>query len=147
MPLLLLDAGGSRARGRRRVQFVLAERGSGFALWKDTLDNLSGYTGQDALFHTLYTSRDHNTRIGLSFDHENAANNFLETGANQRPSTVTYDRADSSISITPADAYDWDAIFADAQWLHLSGITPAISETAAEATIMAAQKAREARST
>ncbi len=68
---------------------------------------------------------------------------FLETGANQRPSTVTYDRADSTISLTPAEAYDWDAIFADAQWLHLSGITPAISENAANATRVAAQKAKE----
>ena len=67
---------------------------------------------------------------------------FLETGANQRPSTVTYDRADSTISLTPAEDYDWDAIFADAQWLHLSGITPAISERAANATRVAAQKAK-----
>ncbi|RRQ48607.1 sugar kinase [Maribacter algicola] len=69
---------------------------------------------------------------------------FLETGANQRPSNVVYDRADSAISITPASAYDWDNIFKDAQWLHLSGITPALSKTAAEATLVAAQKAKEA---
>lgn len=69
---------------------------------------------------------------------------FLETGANQRPSNVVYDRADSAISITPADVYDWDAIFEDAQWLHISGITPAISEIAAEATLTAAKKAKEA---
>ncbi|GAB5471969.1 MAG: sugar kinase [Maribacter sp.] len=69
---------------------------------------------------------------------------FLETGANQRPSNVIYDRADSAVSITPASAYDWDAIFEDAQWLHLSGITPALSKTAAEATLVAAKKAKEA---
>lgn len=69
---------------------------------------------------------------------------FLETGANQRPSTVVYDRADSAISITPADAYDWDAAFENACWLHLSGITPAISEIAANATLVAAQKAKAA---
>ncbi|MEX0321781.1 MAG: sugar kinase [Puniceicoccaceae bacterium] len=69
---------------------------------------------------------------------------FLETGANQRPSNVIYDRADSSIAVTPADAYDWDAIFDNAQWLHLSGITPALSRNAAEATLVAAQKAKAA---
>ncbi|MBT8184980.1 MAG: sugar kinase, partial [Eudoraea sp.] len=69
---------------------------------------------------------------------------FLETGANQRPSNVVYDRADSAISITPASAYDWDGIFKGAGWLHLSGITPALSKNAAEATLVAAKKAKEA---
>jgi 2-dehydro-3-deoxygluconokinase len=69
---------------------------------------------------------------------------FLETGANQRPSNVIYDRADSAVAITPSDQYDWDAIFDGSQWLHLSGITPALSKTAAEATLVAAQKAKAA---
>jgi len=68
---------------------------------------------------------------------------FLETGANQRPSNVIYDREDSSISMTPADAYDWPTIFNGAQWLHLSGITPALSQQAAEATLLAAKQAKE----
>lgn len=67
---------------------------------------------------------------------------FLETGANQRPSNVIYDRADSAIAMTPADAYDWPQIFEGAQWLHLSGITPALSEHAADATLLAAKKAK-----
>ncbi len=69
---------------------------------------------------------------------------FLETGANQRPSNVIYDRTDSAVAITGADRYDWDAIFDGAQWLHLSGITPALSQNAAEATLVAAQKAKAA---
>lgn len=69
---------------------------------------------------------------------------FLETGANQRPSNVIYDRADSAIAITPASAYDWPAIFEGAQWLHLSGITPALSQTAAEATLVSAREAKAA---
>lgn len=69
---------------------------------------------------------------------------FLETGANQRPSNVIYDRADSAIAITPPDQYDWESIFQGASWLHLSGITPALSENAAEATLVAAQKAKAA---
>lgn len=84
---------------------------------------------------TDYILRTDNGRLGLY---------FLETGANQRPSNVIYDRSDSSVAITPFSAYDWAGIFKDAQWLHLSGITPAISKTAAEATLVAAQKAKAA---
>ncbi|MFK7925260.1 MAG: sugar kinase [Bacteroidia bacterium] len=82
---------------------------------------------------TSYILRTNAGRLGLY---------FLETGANQRPSNVIYDRAESAIAITPANAYDWDQIFADAQWLHLSGITPALSRIAAEATLTAAKKAK-----
>lgn len=69
---------------------------------------------------------------------------FLETGANQRPSNVIYDRENSAVSVTPFSEYDWDAIFSGASWLHLSGITPALSKNAAEATLEAAKKAKEA---
>ncbi|TLX78224.1 sugar kinase [Labilibacter sediminis] len=84
---------------------------------------------------TSYVLRTDNGRLGLY---------FLETGANQRPSNVIYDREDSAIAITPADQYDWDSIFDGAQWLHLSGITPALSKNAADATLVAAQKAKAA---
>lgn len=67
---------------------------------------------------------------------------FLEAGANQRPGRVIYDREHSAISLTPAEAYDWPAIFNGAGWLHLTGITPALSQTAAEATLTAARQAR-----
>ena len=68
---------------------------------------------------------------------------FLENGANQRPSRVTYDRAGSSISTAKAADFDWDAVFAGADWFHISGVTPAISATAAELSIAAAKAARE----
>lgn len=67
---------------------------------------------------------------------------FLETGANQRPSRVIYDRDHSTISVTASDAYDWDQIFDNADWFHVTGITPAISEAAAEATVNAVQRAK-----
>ena len=67
---------------------------------------------------------------------------FLETGANQRPSVVVYDRDHSSVSLTPGDKYDWDKAFAGASWFHVSGITPALSALAAEATLLAAKKAK-----
>ena len=68
---------------------------------------------------------------------------FVETGANQRPSRVIYDRADSSIAATPEGDYDWDTLFADGSWLHISGITPALSQAAAEASIAAVKAAKE----
>ena len=66
---------------------------------------------------------------------------FLETGANQRPGNVIYDRAGSSVALTPADAYDWEAILEGAGWFVVSGITPAISRHAAEATAAALREA------
>ena len=68
---------------------------------------------------------------------------FLENGSNQRPSRVTYDRAGSAISIARASDFDWDEIFAGADWFHVTGVTPAISATAAELAISAAKAARE----
>jgi len=67
---------------------------------------------------------------------------FLENGANQRPSLVVYDRANSSFSTTPAQAYDWDAIFTGAKWLHVTGITPAISQNAADVALEGVHQAK-----
>ncbi len=66
---------------------------------------------------------------------------FTEIGANQRGSTVLYDRAHSSIAETPAAAYDFDAMLEGVTWLHLSGITPAISEAAYAANLALARAA------
>jgi 2-dehydro-3-deoxygluconokinase len=68
---------------------------------------------------------------------------FLENGANQRPSRVTYDRSGSSISTARASDFDWSAIFDGADWFHISGVTPAISASAAELSMAAARAARE----
>ena len=67
---------------------------------------------------------------------------FLETGANQRPSSVLYDRADSAIC--NIEAMDWQAIFADAEWFHTTGITPAISARAASECLLAVKEAKKA---
>lgn len=69
---------------------------------------------------------------------------FLETGANQRPSSVVYDRANSSIAEVDPAAYDWDAVLKGARWLHITGITPALSESAATLSIEAVMAAKEA---
>jgi 2-dehydro-3-deoxygluconokinase len=67
---------------------------------------------------------------------------FLEAGANQRASNVVYDRAHSSISTAKVDDFDWDAIFADTGWFHITGITPAISANAAELSLHAVRAAK-----
>ena len=67
---------------------------------------------------------------------------FLETGSNQRPSKVVYDRADSAIAKAPIDLFDWEKIFAGADWFHISGISPAISASAAELSIAACKAAQ-----
>jgi 2-dehydro-3-deoxygluconokinase len=60
---------------------------------------------------------------------------FLETGASQRASTVTYDRAHSSIAeIAPSDL-NWDALLVGADWFHFTGITPALSDAATQAAL------------
>ena len=66
---------------------------------------------------------------------------FLEKGINQRPANVIYDRAGSTVSLLPPDSYDWEAIFADASWFHLSGVTPAISGIAAAVALRAMEEA------
>lgn len=68
---------------------------------------------------------------------------FLETGANQRAGQVIYDREGSAVAITASSAYPWEAIFEGAEWLVISGITPAISPTAAEVTCVAMDAAAE----
>ena len=54
---------------------------------------------------------------------------YLERGASQRPSKVIYDRKHTAICEAEPEHFDWDAIFSDAQWLHFTGITPALSDT------------------
>ncbi len=67
---------------------------------------------------------------------------FLEPGAAQRPSRVVYDRAGSAMANLSPGMIDWQAAFADASWFHVSGITPAISRSAADATMEAIDIAR-----
>lgn len=68
---------------------------------------------------------------------------FLESGSSVRPSKVIYDRAHSSISTVKPDAFDFDQIFDGVDWFHFTGITPALSDSAAELTEAALKKAKE----
>lgn len=68
---------------------------------------------------------------------------FVETGANQRPSRVLYDRAHSAIAEAKPGSINWDSALDHVTWFHISGITPAISASAAELSLEGLRKARE----
>ncbi len=68
---------------------------------------------------------------------------FLENGANQRPSKVIYDRSYSSIALAKPGSIDWKKTFAGATWFHITGITPAISASAADLAIESVKAAKE----
>jgi 2-dehydro-3-deoxygluconokinase len=82
--------------------------------------------------HILWTDDD---RVGVY---------YLEFGAAPRASTVLYDRKGSAIAAVRPGMVDWAKAFAGARWFHVTGITPALSATAAEATRAALQAARAA---
>lgn len=67
---------------------------------------------------------------------------YIEAGANQLPSKVVYDRAFSAIALANPNDIDWDRAFADVGWFHITGITPAISESAMALSMEAVQEAQ-----
>lgn len=69
---------------------------------------------------------------------------FLTTGAIQRPSQVLYDRADSAFARVGGGQHDWPHLFAGSDWLHVSGVTPALGAAAAQGTLEAMRAARAA---
>ncbi|MGA2504135.1 MAG: sugar kinase [Anaerolineales bacterium] len=68
---------------------------------------------------------------------------YIEAGSNQRPSVVIYDREGSAIAKVEAGDLNWKAIFKGATWFHITGITPALSQRAADLSLMAVHKAKE----
>lgn len=68
---------------------------------------------------------------------------YMEKGASVRSSNVIYDRAHSSIATATKDDFDWNVILGDADWLHFTGITPALSDELAEITLCAVKTAKE----
>lgn len=67
---------------------------------------------------------------------------FLESGSAMRPSSIVYDRANSSIATATPDDFDFDAIFEGADWFHFTGITPAVSDSGAMITELACKAAK-----
>jgi len=70
---------------------------------------------------------------------------YVETGANQRPSKVVYDREYSAIALAKPGAIDWTKCFSGAGWFHITGITPAISQSAADLAMESVRAASAAR--
>ncbi len=69
---------------------------------------------------------------------------YLESGAAQRPSVVFYDRDGSSFSSVTPGLFNWTEIFSGAEWFHISGVSPAVSESAALTCIEAVKEAKKA---
>ena len=84
---------------------------------------------------TSYINKVKDSRLGVY---------YLETGANQRPSLVVYDRSGSAIANAKPSDFDFGTIMKDATWFHVTGITPAISQNAADAALLAMKEAKKA---
>src|SRR5665213_2854919 len=69
---------------------------------------------------------------------------YLEAGANQRPSRIVYDRDHSAMALAKPGDISWQAVFEGATWFHISGITPALSASAADLALEAVREARNA---
>lgn len=122
--------------GEANVAVSLANYGEAAAFVSAVPDNLMGQAAVNSLrqygvdtSHILRSGK----RLGIY---------YLEKGASQRPSKVIYDRAGSSISETGMGQFDWEAIFSGADWLHFTGITPALSDAAAELCLEAVKQAK-----
>lgn len=68
---------------------------------------------------------------------------YLEKGATQRPSKVVYDREYSTLALAAADSFNWDDLLENIGWLHITGITPALSQSMADACLAAVRRAKE----
>ena len=69
---------------------------------------------------------------------------FAEKGASQRPSKVIYDRKNSAIASADPSSFNWEKIFDGADWFHITGITPALSDSLAKISVDAAKAAKKA---
>jgi len=130
-PQLAVHAGGAEAN----VGVSLAHLGHAVAAVSTVPANpLGEYAVGELRRHGVDTAAVRRTegRMGLY---------FLTTGAVQRASEVVYDRADSAFANSSAADYDWDTLLTGADWLHLSGVSPALNPAMAQATLAAARAA------
>lgn len=94
IPVLVLDSGESRRQ--RRLHIILAERGSGFVLWRDTFDHLTGYSvSPNVGFHTMHLSKDHTKLAGFYFSDSLSATEFFDFLSN-----LTSDPDDPLLSLS-----------------------------------------------
>src|SRR5687767_6855779 len=101
---------------------------------------------ENALGHMIANrAREHGVDVHIQWaTADRAGLYFAELGAAPRASSVLYDRAASAMSRVTPGTIDWPAVFRGARWLHLSGITPALSESAAKVTAEALVAAKTA---
>ncbi|RVT89753.1 sugar kinase [Sphingomonas crocodyli] len=127
-----LHVGGAEAN----VAIGLASLGHDTAMLSRVADNALGQMARSSL-----------AAAGLDVRHVASAPGrmglyFLTPGAGMRPSDIVYDRAGSAFALSSEEDFDWDAAFAGATHLHLSGITPALGPKSAAAAIAAAKAAK-----
>lgn len=129
-PRLEVHIGGAEAN----VAVSLARFGHEAAMVSTVADNALGEAAAGELRRHGVDTRE--VRVG----HGRMGLYFLSHGALQRPSEVLYDRADSAF--VRATGYDWERLLEGVSWLHLSGVSPALGDVTAQATIAAARAAR-----
>jgi 2-dehydro-3-deoxygluconokinase len=129
-----LHVGGAEAN----VAIGLASLGHATRMVSRVPDNALGQMAKAALMGAgvdcTHVAASDEGRMGLY---------FLTPGAGLRASDIVYDRADSSFARASEADFDWDAAFAGATHLHLSGITPALGPRSAAATLAAAKAAKQ----
>jgi len=131
-PRLDVRFGGAEAN----VAVSLARFGHDAAMATILPDNALGRAALEEM-------RKHGVDTGLvAFDEGRMGLYFVTPGAVVRPSEVLYDRAHSAFAEASADRLDWAALLAGADWLHLSGVTPALGTQAAQAAQRAVVEAR-----
>jgi 2-dehydro-3-deoxygluconokinase len=104
-------------------------------LTRNPLGRLIANHAREAGVHTDHVVWTEDDRVGVY---------YLEFGAAPRASSVLYDRKGAAIANVRPGMVPWPAVFKGAKWFHVTGITPALSATAAEATREALQAARAA---
>jgi len=133
-PRLEAQFGGGEANVASSLALLGAEAVFVSALSKDVI-------GQAAL-RTLRGYGVDVSRVRLTADRTGIY--FLETGADQRPSQVVYDRSGSAAAHMKPGDFPWTEIFRGAHWFHFTGITPALSRSAADACLEACEAAKAA---
>lgn len=129
--------GATYGGGEANVAVSLANFGTPAAFVSRVPDNAIGQAAVNSL-------RRYGVDVsGIARGGERLGLYYLEKGASQRPSKVIYDRKHSAIAEASAADFDWNALFDEADWFHVTGITPALSEGLAAVTLTAAKTAKE----
>lgn len=119
------------------LAIALARQGKRTAWWSRLPDNALGH-------NVANTLRMYGVDVsGVRFEGKRLGTYFVEFGSAPRPTQVIYDRTDSAASQMQPDDFDW-SLLRQARWLHLTGITPALSASCLQTTRRALDEARSA---